>query len=364
MKQNANKIISIIMIIFLLGMSFICWLKPQDDFSGSERRKLSKFPTASAQNIISGKFMTDFEKYTADQFPFRDELRTLKAYVNLNVFRQRDNNDIYIKDGFISKAEYPLNEDSVSVAGNKLEYVYNKYLKGANTKNYFSVIPDKNYFLQGEDTLNSDYEKMVSQLKVETEFLEYIDIFPQLSLDSFYKTDTHWRQEKILPVAQKIANEMGVSLKAEYEENVLDKEFFGVYHGQSALQLPGEELVYLTNSHTENAKVFDYQNNKEISVYDMQKAYGKDPYEIYLSGSLSLISIENENASTDKELIIFRDSFGSSVAPLFIEAYKKITVVDIRYIHPNMLENYIEFTNQDVLFLYSTLDINNSETIK
>lgn len=61
---------------------------------------------------------------------------------------------------------------------------------------------------------------------------------------------------------------------------------------------------------------------------------------------------------------MFRDSFGSSLAPLFIEGYKKITLVDIRYMHPNMLEQFIEFNNQDVLFIYSTSVLNNSEMLK
>jgi len=63
-------------------------------------------------------------------------------------------------------------------------------------------------------------------------------------------------------------------------------------------------------------------------------------------------------------LVIFRDSFGSSIAPLFAQGYKKITLVDIRYMHPDMLEHYVEFENQDVLFLYSTLVLNNAETLK
>ncbi len=364
MSKNASKIISLITIIFFLGVSVFCWFKPSSDFSYSERRKLSQFPSVSFQSILSGKFMTDFEKYSLDQFPLRDYLRTLKAYTNLYIFRQSDNNDIYVKDGFASKAEYPLNKESVEGVGDKLLYVYNKYLKDADTKNYFSVIPDKNYFLADEGTLTLDYDEMLNMLKNETDFLSYIDILPLLSLNSFYKTDTHWRQEEIIPVAQHIANEMGVTLNSEYKVNTLDNDFYGVYHGQSALPLPAEEIKYLTNSHIENAVVFDYENNKNISVYDMKKAMGKDPYEMYLSGSLSLITIENKNASTDKELILFRDSFGSSIAPLFIEGYKKITVVDIRYIHPDMLEGYIEFKNQDVLFLYSTLVLNNSETIK
>ena len=91
---------------------------------------------------------------------------------------------------------------------------------------------------------------------------------------------------------------------------------------------------------------------------------GRDFYEAYLGGPLSLVTIENKNATTDKELIMFRDSYGSSLAPLFIEGYKKITLIDIRYMHPNMIEQFVEFNNQDVLFIYSTSVLNNSETLK
>jgi hypothetical protein len=258
-----------------------------------------------------------------------------------------------------------LNEDSVKRAGERFQYVYEKYLKDTNTKNYLSIIPDKNYFLGTENGyLSVDYEKMISSLKENTDFLKYIDITKDLGIEDFYKTDTHWREENIVDVAEKIGKEMGTNVKAEYDVKTLENDFYGVYYGQSALPLEAEEIKYLTNDVLKNCKVFDYQNNKEISVYDMEKAEGKDPYEMFLGGPLSLLTIENENAKTDKELIIFRDSFGSSIAPLLVEGYKKITLVDIRYMHPNLLENYIEFNSQDVLFLYSTSVLNNSETIK
>mgnify|MGYP000103969344 FL=1 len=96
----------------------------------------------------------------------------------------------------------------------------------------------------------------------------------------------------------------------------------------------------------------------------MEKAYGKDPYQMFLSGSISLMTIENPNAKTDKELIIFRDSFGSSISPLLVEGYAKITLVDIRYIVPDYLGRFVNFEGSDVLFLYSTLVLNNSETIQ
>ena len=41
-----------------------------------------------------------------------------------------------------------------------------------------------------------------------------------------------------------------------------------------------------------------------------------DPYSVFLSGSKSLLTITNPSADTDRELVIFRDSFASSLAPL------------------------------------------------
>jgi hypothetical protein len=76
--------------------------------------------------------------------------------------------------------------------------------------------------------------------------------------------------------------------------------------------------------------------------------------------------IENESATTDKELIVYRDSFGSSLVPLLVEGYKKITVVDVRYMTTTLLDsnNLIDYKDgQDVLFLYSTEVLNNSSTL-
>ena len=94
------------------------------------------------------------------------------------------------------------------------------------------------------------------------------------------------------------------------------------------------------------------------------KADGNDPYEVFLSGPLSLITIENPTTDTEKELIIFRDSFGSAIAPLLAEGYRKVTLADIRYLPTAVLGEYIDFEGQDVLFLYSTLILNNSTTMK
>ena len=58
------------------------------------------------------------------------------------------------------------------------------------------------------------------------------------------------------------------------------------------------------------------------------------------------------------------DSFGSSIVPLLVSDYARVTLIDVRYVQIDVLDRFLEFGNQDVLFLYSTLVLNNSETIK
>jgi hypothetical protein len=125
-----------------------------------------------------------------------------------------------------------------------------------------------------------------------------------------------------------------------------------------------DTLYYMTTDIMDSCKVYNYETGKYTGIYDMEKRDSYDPYEMFLSGAVPLLTIENPKAETKKELVIFRDSFGSSIAPLFIEAYSKVTLVDIRYITSDYLGSLITFDNQDVLFLYSTLVLNNSSMLK
>ena len=104
---------------------------------------------------------------------------------------------------------------------------------------------------------------------------------------------------------------------------------------------------------------------KEYSgIYNLKKINSLDKYDVYLSGATPMLTIENPDYNGTKELIVFRDSYGSSLIPLLVTGYSKVTVVDTRYISPKLLNQYIEFKDQDVLFMYSTLIINNSTTLK
>ena len=366
MKTEKKDLVTLVVLgLFLLGFSLWALFKPADAASESERRALAQLPQFTAQSVLSGGFAQQFEDYATDQFPQREPFRRLKALTATRILRQRDNNGLYLREGYLSKLEYPMDLSSLDHVEERFSYLCQRYLREAGCSVYLCAIPDKNYFLAAAGGYPSlDYEAFVQELRRRTDGMQYIDVFDLLELEDYYRTDAHWRQEKIQDVAARLADAMGVTLTGSYTQKTLEKPFYGVYYGQAALPIAPEPMSYLTGGAIDTATVYNYETDTTGSIYNAEKAAGRDPYEMFLSGSVSLLRIDNPQNTSGRRLVVFRDSFGSSIAPLLVEGYSTVTLVDIRYLASNRLENYIDFTDCDVLFLYSTGVLNHSDTLK
>ena len=345
----------------LLSLSVWSWLKPADSYSDAERRHLAQMPSFSMQSILAqNSFMQKFESYTVDQFPMREPLRALNSLFGKYVLAQKEINGIYLENGYAADGEYPLNEESLHWALDSFEGIFKRLPESAHA--YFAVVPDKAYYMPNYPTL--DYGEMFSIIREQTDaYATWVDLTDTLSLDDYYKLDTHWRQGDITDVAAKLLAAMGANAQPTYTVQTVTDRFFGVYRGQLALSAEPETLEALHADGMDAWQVhcFDSGSAEPIALYDLEKANGKDGYEMYLSGPLALITIENPNAQTDRELIIFRDSFASSLAPLLAGSYSKTTLVDTRYLSPAFVEQFVDFEDADVLFLYSTIVLNNAK---
>ncbi len=366
MKKIQNILTAALSTLFLGGFLLAALLTPDKTDSLAERRTLAQRPALRASAVADGTYMTAFEKYTLDQFPLRDSFRALKAFFSGDVLLQRDNNGVYSAEDHLAKLDYPVNTELVRHAAERFSAVYETYFTGGDANIYYTVVPDKNYFLAAQNGYPAmDYALLTDTLRGGMPFAEYIGIFDTLSLDKFYRTDAHWRQEELGETASAIAAAMDDSLPAEYETVDTSVAFRGVYAGQYALPVEPDALRYLTNDTIAALRVYDYETGKEIPVYDPALAAGRDGYEMFLGGTKALLTMENPNAETGRELVIFRDSFGSSIGPLLAQGYAKVTVVDIRYMAPALAGRFVDFSEaDDVLFLYSTGVLNHSETIQ
>ena len=61
----------------LFTLFFISVFDTDKTVSETENRNLATMPELTAQTLFDGSFMTDFETYYTDTFPFRDELMQL-----------------------------------------------------------------------------------------------------------------------------------------------------------------------------------------------------------------------------------------------------------------------------------------------
>lgn len=360
-----------------LCLTAFAWFGPAEATSESERRELAQMPQITVESILSGEFMKDFEDYTLDQFPLRDGFRKIKSLFHYNGLQQLDNNDIYIEDGFAVKQEYPLNEGSVDRAASRFSYLYQKYLADSGSKVYMAVVPDKGQYLAGESGhLNLDVAQMGQLLQTQMPWATHVDLTVYLDGEDYYRTDTHWRQEAILEAAGALCEAMGARSPEmeDYVLTALERPFYGVYYGQAALPMEPDTMYLLENDQLDacvtSVVQWDNKSGQVVyqklydGVYDRERLEGKDMYEGFLSGTQGILRIDNPNANTDRDLILIRDSFGSAIAPLLVQGYASVTLVDIRAMQIDMLDNFLDFAGQDVLFLFSSLVLNNSSTIK
>lgn len=363
MKKNTVISASIAAALWLCMVLF-AWFGPRQEISEWERRKLEQMPKLNTESVLSGSFMSHFETFTQDQFPLRDRFRQMKALFSYDILRKGDNNGIYVAQGYAAKLEYPLNEKSIQGAAGKFQKIYDLYLKDNSGKIVLSVVPDKGFYLAQQNGYPAmDYERLF-EIMQSLEWAEYVDITDCLSIDSYYTTDTHWRQEKLYPIVKKLADSLDADFSGVYTKKELERPFYGVYYGQAALPMQPETMTILESELLSSCIVTNAENDRVTNVYDMEKLSERDMYDVYLSGAVSVLTIENPNARTDRELLMFRDSFGSSLAPWLVPGYAKITLIDTRYVPTAYLPQFVDFHGQDVLFLYSPLVLNHSAMLK
>ncbi len=361
-----NKMITVGFILTLVVVMLGTIMTPPRTVSASERRRLAAPPAFTIDRLFNGTFFADSETYLLDQMIWRDGFRGIKALMVHHLLRQKDNNGLYLIDGRIGKLEYPLRPESVVRAATGFNALYQRYFAGQPA--WLAVIPDKNDYLAAPNGYPFvAYQDIMQLLELELESISLLSLYEHLNADDYYRTDIHWRQEKLLPLADLLLQTLGRTEKVSdrsYQHQQL-YPFRGSYYGQAALPLEPDELVYLIDDQSRKPQVYDHEKGSWLSVYEPDLFKGMDPYDVFLGGARALITIENESAASERELIIFRDSFASSLAPLLLPGYARITLVDLRYMRADLLPDYLTFhEQQDVLFLYSTQVLNNSAMLR
>ena len=336
-----EKIISLTFIIISFLVPIIIFTKEDTIISNYERRKLG------TKEDLKKDFLGNIDTYMTDQFPFRNNLINISNIFNRYVLLNYENNDVYIYKDYIIDKNSSTNKKSINIFINKINNIIDNYLDNSNV--YISIIPDKAYFLT-DDYLKLDYDYIYKEiLNINA---KYINLKDEIKLSDYYKTDIHLKQESYIKLLKELNKYMNFNYKESKYEKIVLNDFKGSSYSKVPSTFKSENLIYLRNNIIDNTLVkhLEYDINE---VYDLDSYESVDPYNIFLSGPSAYIELTNNKSTTNKELILFRDSFGSSISPILSEYYKKITLIDLRYVKLDYILDKVNFNNSDVLFLYS-----------
>lgn len=272
---------------------------------------------------------------------------------------------VYVYDGYAAKTDAAFDAASLDRAAYRFQHLYDLYFTGRTV--YLAVVPDKALFtVPPEGYTPAGAAETADCLCGALDFLTPADIAAGLTLADYYRTDPHWRQERLRPAADALLTAMGAPVSGTRDETLcaLEGDFHGSYWGKTEEPLEPDTLAYLTSPVLDSCTVHSYETDTDGGVYDFAAAQDA-PYDLFLSGSRSLLRIDSPQALSDRTLVVFRDSFGSSLIPLLAESYRTVYAVDIRYLSSDLLGRFVDFpADADVLLLYSTTVLHNSITLK
>ena len=219
MKRKASIATAAVFLAVLFGFSLLHLALPDREVSRSERRRLAQLPP------LSSGFSDKLEEYMLDQFPLREQLRTVNSLVRLYGLGQADIHSIYLQGGGAFRMDGPLQEKQVRHAAAVFSAVQETYFP--SLPSHYVIVPDKNAKAETSRP-RLDTETLRGIVRDALPGMTEIDIWDLLSADDYYKTDPHWRQERLLPVAAAICEALGADAPGTFTEKALSP-FYGAY---------------------------------------------------------------------------------------------------------------------------------------
>ena len=253
----------------------------------------------------------------------------------------------------------PLKTSSVTLFCKKLNELREGPLAQAE-RFYWTLIPDKGVYTSAATT---DYEAFYTALEEGLAGMTGINLCDTLSLEDYYRTDRHWRQEQLGDVLERLGEEMSFSTGWEYQLRE-GPDFVGAYRPYLPAWTRSEPFYWLTGGAMDAAEIENMQRPDQNELYWTQALGTKNQYDLFLGGASPLITIRSTQAATDRKLVVFGDSFVSSLVPLLCGVYSEITVVDLRYLGSSVLDEYLDAEGKEVLFAYSAWVVNNSAMLR
>ena len=356
MKQRALNIVTVALFAQALLAVPLYWLLcPRKTFSETERRYLAEPPKLTS--LKDWSFDDAVETYLADQLPGRDALVGLDAYTVLLSGRQVSEDIWMDREGYLVEAPVKASPEQLDKRLGRMAALGEK----TGLPVYVMAVPSTGYVRRGTlpkalAALYPDGDLLgriedapgVTVVPLENEFL-------QSGQGWYYRTDHHWTGEGAYAAYRlfmKTAGREALDYDRFYHHTV--PGYVGSTRSRSALWLTKPDVLTMdepmdapvTVTFSDDEKAYD-------SLFFLDHLTEYDWYPLFLDGNHPVTVIENRSAPDGPTLLMVKDSFGNTLAPLLVPSYGKIVLVDPRYYRGSVAELCAEQGADEILFCYS-----------
>ena len=349
----AYLLAGMILVVTLFGL-----LTKDRVFSPNENRNLAQRPKITISAIADGSFLSDLSTYYADQFPGRDSWLSIQLFVN-KLMGSKEAGGVYLgKDNFLMQIPSQPNEEQLKKNLKKME----AFAKAHPDVNMVaSIIPNAVTVYEEKLPQNApvrDQREDLKQLDAALTQVKFVDVTKTLCEKNteqlFYRTDHHWTSLGAAYAFEKIAPALNLKAPAlsEYVRYTVSDTFEGTLSAKSGSHKVTDKVeVFVPKT---NVEYFVQRPDTEAvcSMYSREALEGKDHYTVFFGGNHPRIDIST-TAETQKNLLVFKDSYANCFIQFLYPYYENITIVDPRYYYDNVETIMNTGGITDVLFLYN-----------
>lgn len=362
--------------LFLISMP-ICTIifqpKEEKPFSENENRYLSAFPKLSFETYKDKKFMEGFDTWLSDRFFGREDWIVLKNNAN-KALGKTENNGVFIKNNMMMEIWKDYDKE---IFEKNLKAVNGFAERNSDIPCYFMLVPNAQEIYKENipafAEVGSQQEYISDLYSGLNKNFKTIDAYTALNENKdsyiYYRTDHHWTSYGAFLGYTAAAPVLGYD-SYKYEDFKIEHasdQFEGTLFSKTLeFRVTPDTMDYYTLKENEPSvkvsvfKEFDTKTStvkydEYDSMYFREFLQVKDKYSSFLGQNSPVVTVENPNAKSDKSLLIIKDSYAHALVPFLSKEYKKVTMVDLRYIKTDFrimtpLNDY-----DQLLFVYNVI---------
>lgn len=331
---------SMILVVTFTLLINLAW--PDRGVSELENRGLAKLPAWNISSFLSGKTSVDLERWFADQFVGRDFFLHLNYCLKkLNGIREIQN--VYLGSGQLLQNPSEPDEELIQSQMKSIQDFSSRY----QIPSYVLIAPtaaavQKSRLPMFAQTV--DQQQIISGLysTLDGELVKGVDASSALGSMAddyiYYKSDHHWTSLGAYAGFSQLMKTKGEEPPAltDYKQMLVSNDFKGTLAGKTGSVLIEDDInIYGKEDLPDYVVSYSDSKKKTTSIYDLKALDQRNQYEVFLGGNESLIQIEMDNDS-DKNLLLFKDSYANSMIQFLLPYYRTITIVDPRYFYDDI----------------------------